>query len=89
MLCHTVGNRQKITRGTLVWTCGKTVETSHEGNPTTLLNLQVKTDKIIPNHKPNIIICNNEKGTRVLTDGETSEDRNVIKKEEKVILKYI
>ena len=64
------------------------VETIHEGKATTFLNLQVKTDRTIPNNKPNIIIRNNEKGTHVLTDAEISGDRNVIKKKVKMILKY-
>jgi hypothetical protein len=53
----------------------KSVETNHEGNATTLLNLQVKTDRTIPNNKPNIIIRNNERGTRLLIDVEISEGR--------------
>ena len=66
----------------------KSVKTIHEGNATTLLNLQVKTDRIIPNNKLNITIRNNEKGTGVLIDDEISGDRNVIKKEVMMFLKY-
>jgi hypothetical protein len=66
----------------------KSIETNHEGKATTLLNLQVKTDRTIPSNKLNIIIRNNEKGTRVLIDLEVSEDKNVIKEEVKMIPKY-
>jgi len=60
---------------TLVWPCAdtgvtmcqhwcdhvpKAVETIHEGNATALLNLQEKSDRTIPNNKPNIINHNNE-----------------------------
>ena len=66
----------------------KSVETSREGNAITLMNLQAKTDRDIPNNKSNIRIRNNEKGTCVLIDVEISGDRNVIKKDVKEILKY-
>ena len=42
----------------------------------------------IPNNKPDIIICDNEKGTCMLIDVEISGDRNVIKKEVEKDLKY-
>jgi hypothetical protein len=44
--------------------------------------------RTIPNNKPDIIICDNEKGTCILIDVAISGDRNVIKKETKKILKY-
>ena len=44
--------------------------------------------RTIPNNKPDIIICDNEKGTYILIDVAISGDRNVIKKETKKILKY-
>jgi hypothetical protein len=44
----------------------------------------VKTDKTNPNNKPNIIICDNEKGIDVAVSG----DRNVMKKEAETILTY-
>ena len=39
----------------------KSVETSCEGNVTTLWNKQVQTDRAIPNNKPDIIIRDNKK----------------------------
>jgi hypothetical protein len=65
----------------------KSVETSQGGKVTILWNQQVQTDTTIPNNKPDII-RDNEKGTCMLTDVAISEDRNVIKKEAKKILKY-
>ena len=47
-----------------------------------------KTDKTIPNHKMDIIIHNNEKGTCMLIDVAISWDRHVNEKEAKKILKY-
>jgi len=40
----------------------------------------VKTDRTIPNNKPDIIIRGNEKGTCMLIDVAISGERNVIKK---------
>jgi hypothetical protein len=48
----------------------------------------VQTDRTIPNNKPDIIICDNEKRTFILIDVAIPGDRNVIKKEAKKILKY-
>jgi hypothetical protein len=42
------------------------VETSHEGKVAILWNQQVQTDRIIPKKKPDIIICDNGKGTCML-----------------------
>ena len=53
---------------------------------TILWNLQVQTDRTIPNNKPDIIIRDNEKRTCMLIDVAIPGDRNVIKKAE--ILKY-
>jgi len=53
-----------------------------------IINQQVQTGRIIPNNKPDIIICDNEKGTCMLIDVAISGERNVIKKEAKKILKY-
>jgi len=64
------------------------VETSQGGKVTILWNQQVQTDRTFPNNKPDIIIRDNEKGTCMLIDVAISEDRNVIKKEAKKILKY-
>jgi hypothetical protein len=47
----------------------------------------VQTDRTIPNDKPDIIICDNEKRTCVLIDVAIPADRNVIKKEAEKILK--
>jgi hypothetical protein len=47
---------------------------------TLLWNQQVKTDRTIPNNKPDIIIPDNENGTCMLIDLAISGDRNVIKK---------
>jgi len=66
----------------------KSVETSQEDKVTVLWNQQVQTDRTIPNNKPNIIICGNEKGACMLIDVAISGDRNVIKKEAEKILKY-
>jgi hypothetical protein len=51
----------------------------------------VQTDRTIPNNKPDIIICGNEKGTCVLVDVAVSGDRSVITKkaEEILICKYL
>jgi hypothetical protein len=40
----------------------------------------------MPNNKPDILICDNEKGTCMLIDVAISGDRNVIKKEAEKIL---
>ena len=58
----------------------KSVETSQGGKVTILCNQQVQTDRTIPNNKPDIIICNNEKRTCMLIDVAILGDRNVIKK---------
>jgi hypothetical protein len=58
------------------------------GRVTILWNQQVKTNRTIPNNKPEIIIWDNEKGTCMLIDVTIPGDRNVIKKEAKKILKY-
>ena len=51
-------------------------------------NQQVRTDRTIPNNKPNIIIRDNEKRTCILIDVAISGDSNEIKKEAEEILKY-
>jgi hypothetical protein len=48
----------------------------------------MQTDRTIPNNKPDIIICDNEKRTCMFIDVTISGDRNVIKKEAEKILKY-
>ena len=59
----------------------KSVETSQGGKVTILWNQQVQTDRTIPNNKADVIIRDNEKGTRMLIDVAISGDRNMIKKE--------
>jgi len=54
---------------------------------TILWNQQVRTSRTIPNNKPDIIICDNKKGTCILIDVAIPGDRNVIKKEAEKILK--
>jgi hypothetical protein len=66
----------------------KSVETGLGSNVTILWNQQVQTDRIIPNNKPHIIICDNEKGTCMLIDVAISGHKNAIKNEAKKILKY-
>jgi hypothetical protein len=48
----------------------------------------VLSDRTIPNNKPDNIISDNVKGTRVLTDVAISGVKNVIKKKAENILKY-
>jgi hypothetical protein len=56
----------------------KSVETSQEGKVTILWNQQVQTDTTIPNKRPDIS-RDNKRGTCMLIDDATSEDKNVIK----------
>ena len=65
----------------------KLVETSHECQVTMLWNQQVRTDRTIPNIKPDIITRDNKQGTCMLIDVAIPGDRNVIKKEAEKILK--
>jgi len=58
-----------------------------EGKVTMLRNQQVRTDRTIPNNKPDIIIRDNERGTCMVIDVAISGDRNVIKKEDENIFK--
>ena len=59
----------------------KSVETTQGGKVTILWNQHVRTDRTIPNNKPDIIIPDNEKRTCILIDVAISADSNVIKKE--------
>ena len=81
------GNRGATGQKTLVRTCTKSVVTNQGGKVTILWNQQVQTDRTIPNNKPDIIIRDNEKRTRILIDVAIPGDRNVIKKEAEKILK--
>ena len=51
-------------------------------------NLQVQTNRILLNNKPDIKIHDHETGACMLIDVAISGDRNVINKEAKNILKY-
>ena len=44
------------------------VETAQGGKVTILWNQQVRTDRTVPNNKPDIIIRDNEKRTCILID---------------------
>ena len=66
----------------------KSVETSQGGKVTILWNQQIRTDRTIPNNKPDIIIRDNEEGTCMLIEVAIPGYRNVIKKEADNILKY-
>jgi hypothetical protein len=46
----------------------KSVETSHENKVTILWNQQVRTDRTLPNHKPDILIHDNKKLICMLID---------------------
>ena len=59
----------------------KSVETTQGGKVTILWNQQVRTDRTIPNNKPDTIIRDNEKRSCILIDVAISADSNVIKKE--------
>jgi len=65
----------------------KSVIANQGGKMTILRNQQVQTDRTISNNKPHIITRDNENGICQLIDVAISGDRNVIKKETK-ILKY-
>jgi hypothetical protein len=58
----------------------KSVETGQGGTVTIQWNPQFRTDRIIPNNKPDIIIRDNEIRTCMLIDVAISGDRNLIKK---------
>jgi len=66
----------------------KSVETSQGSKVAILWNQQIKTDRTIPNNKPDIIIPDNEKETCMLIGVAISGDKNAIKKEAEKILKY-
>ena len=66
----------------------KSVETSHEGKVTILRNQQVQTDRTTLINRPDIIMHDNEKGTRRLIDVANSGDINIIKKQADKIMKY-
>jgi hypothetical protein len=49
---------------------------------------QVRTERTIPNNKPDIIISDDKQGTCMLIEDAIPGDRNLIKKEAEKILKY-
>ena len=53
-----------------------------------LWNQKVRTDRTIPNNKPDIKIRDNKQGTCMLIDVAIPGDRNIIKREAEMILKY-
>ena len=59
----------------------KSVETSQGSKVTILWDQEIQTDRTIPHDKPDIVICDIEKGTCMLIEVAISGDRNVIKKE--------
>jgi hypothetical protein len=64
------------------------VEASRRGKVNILWSQQLRTDRTIPNNKPDIVISDNGKRTSILIDVAIPEDRNVIQKEDEKILKY-
>jgi DNA modification methylase len=48
----------------------------------------VQNDRTVSNNKPDSIICDNKQGTYMSIDVAIPADRNVIKKEAEMILKY-
>ena len=64
----------------------KLVETRHEVKVTALWNKQVRTDRTVPNNKPDIIIRDNKQVTCMSIDAVIPEDGNVIKTEAEKIL---
>ena len=66
----------------------KSMETNYEGKVAILWNQKVQTDRTFVSNKPDIIICDNKKGTCMLIGVTIPEDGNVIKKEAEKILKY-
>ena len=59
----------------------KSAETSHEVKVTILWNQQVRTDRTIPNNKPDVIVRANKKRSCMLKAVAIPGDRNVFKKE--------
>jgi hypothetical protein len=53
---------------------------NNESKVTILQNQQVQTDRTIPNNKPDIIICDNEKSNVSVNRHCNLRDRYVIKK---------
>ena len=66
----------------------KWVEKIHEGKVTILWNQQVRTDRTIPDNKPDSLIRDNKQGKYILIDVANPGDINVAKEEAEKILKY-
>ena len=58
------------------------------GKVTILFNQQVQSDRNISDNKPENVIRDNEKGTCMLIDVASLEDRNVITREAEKVLNY-
>jgi len=82
------GNRGKIRQRTLVGPCTKSRRNKLEGKVNILWDEHVRTDRTVPNSKPNFIIRDNKQVTCMLIDVESSEDITVINKEAEKILKH-
>jgi hypothetical protein len=65
----------------------KLVETGHDGTVTIVWGQQVQTDTAVTDNKPNILIRDYEKRTRLLIDGDIAGDINVVNKDTEKILK--
>jgi hypothetical protein len=77
----------KMRQQTLVWPDNKSVETRHEGKVTILSNQHVRTDRTIPNNKPDIIIHGSKQWMCMLLEVAFPGDKNVIMTEAGKILK--
>jgi hypothetical protein len=66
----------------------KSVETSHEGKVNIVWSQHVRNGITLSNNRLDIKIHDNKKGTCMLIDVAISGDRNLIKKEGEMILKY-
>jgi len=78
-ICKEIGGRVQIDIDHWCDHVPEAVETSQEGTITILWNQQVRTDSIIPNNKPDIIIRENNKGASMLIFAAIPSNRNVMK----------
>ena len=81
------GNMVKLDNEYRYGRVSKSVETSRESKVTILWNQQVRTDRTVPENKPDIKIFDNIRGMCMLGDVAILGDRNVVKKEGEKILK--
>jgi hypothetical protein len=63
------------------------VETSHDSTVNTVWRQQEQTDTTVTDNKPNILIRDYEKWTRLLIDSDMAGDKNVVNKDTEKILK--